>query len=71
MLEADDKKFAANNKFEMFLHNIGQTFFNIRVCAFIRGSIFFLKFAWKIGIFGVQTGEWAFNRDFTVLYCYC
>ena len=50
----------------MFLHNEEPIFFNIRGWAFIRGSILG-KFAWKIGIFGIQIGEWASNRDFTVL----
>ena len=47
-----------------------QFFFNIPEWAFIRGSIFGEIFS-KIGIFGVQTGEWASigawasNRNFT------
>ena len=40
----------------MFLHNAGPIFF-----IFVGGPLlearFFGKFAWKIGIFGIQTGE--------------
>ena len=36
----DDQKIAANNKFEIFLHNLRVIFFNIHRRAFIIGSIF-------------------------------
>ena len=53
-------------KFEMFLHNVKQIFFNI------RGWAIFGEICLKIGIFGVTIWEWYFirawacNRDFTV-----
>ena len=43
-------------KFEMFLHNVGQIFFNI------RGWAIFGEICLKIGIFGVPIWEWYFIR---------
>ena len=56
----------------MFLHNTGPIFLSILVSWPLLEAQFLGKFAFKIDIFGVQTGEWASirawasNRDFTV-----
>ena len=42
-------------------------FFSIFVGGLLLEARFFFKFAQKISIFGIQTGEWASNRDFTIL----
>ena len=39
------RKFGANNKFEMFLHNAGQIFFSIFVGGPLLEARFFFKFA--------------------------
>ena len=50
----------------MFLHNVGPIYFSIFMGGPLLEAQFFRKFAWKISIFfGVQTGAWASNKDFT------
>ena len=42
-------------------------FFSIFMGGPLLEARFLGKFARKISIFGIQTGEWASNRDFTIL----
>ena len=53
LLEAKDYKYAANNKFETFLHKVGPIFFSVFVGVPLLEAQIFGKFARKISVFGV------------------
>ena len=57
MLEGDDSKFAANNNFKMFLHNIGPIFLEYSWVGLYEGSIFFWKLLGKSSFWASNLGN--------------